>query len=1235
MPVRRPLRLVLWSFVPLIAAAFLYGWATRPARLRAGCAEALDRFGLSLVGLGGIRFTPWGGLELTDLRLLHAGPVPPSPAGAEHDCQIHVRSLRIRCGWLGLLGGRFKPASLEIEGATVDLIQARNEGSQTSPPSVGTVRGMTPVPAPAPTHLRVRRADVRLWTQGLPPQLRRRWILDVYGEPVVSPGLHRAPAYALRIEQVGGSAIGPRAASAGPLFEMLWQRDGIHAVLDWLDLELLAALAPRTVAPWLAQLDAEGSVRMAHLTADARGLAELHLQLAEASFCVPLEDSSLQPAERFLRVTQAGGELHWRRERPTDPAVAGAAADASFDLRGLVNGAPARLRGEFSRIRPVPDATVLTAPTLAVARAPFAVGDYLIECQVEPMEFPSRERHAALFRSSVLPGPVRAFLHDYEPAGRFSMSFSVRPPDASDTAFGNGPQVDGVMELHGASCRYFRFPYAVHDITGRVRLAGGVLHLDGLVGRHGSALITGRGRVLSTEAWAGLDLTFDATNVPLDNELLAALPADYQRLWREVQPVGLCDLRTVVRRASGSAETGPLEADVTVDARLVAGSLSLPDGEAADSRTRMHGADGWIRIAGGEVHVIDLGGQLGSGAIRVEGTIGVTGGPAADAAGPGTPRDLRVELSAAPLSYSSEMVSADPGHHSDRAVRSLGRIHFEGTGEVWGRLAGSNREEYWVRVRDGVLTGFDPGETWRDVRGWILTRSNAEQQVSLESRRDGGRLELSGRFLRQGGDTAPATLSLSAEDVHVDRLLRGLVPPAWTQVREAIGVSGTGRVRAQLGSDRLPTAAGNRPHAAAEPDPARPDPKNPGATVDSPRRLQIELEAEKMCFEFLPLELRSVQLGGAVDELGYEITRGQARCAEGGEIELRGTGKGWPPFWTELSIAARGLSAGPGFLNALPAAVAEPLRRMELRGTLDVNLERLRIEQCGRRWGLAGSVRTAEADFELGLPVRVLDGELSGECEGTEDQGLALAGELRIYRGTLWGRPVTNLTSRILRAPGERWVRLEQLHGSLCGGQVFGHTCIDPATGDYELSVTLQDVALRELVSRESPADPAAASGDGGRLDGRVFLRGRGKQVHGRLGGGELRIRGASWLALPVSASLLAAGRSARQPVEGDPQVAGLRFVWEGDTLRFTFVEIQTPELRFVGAGRWDLRSDALTMTLVAAPPAALGGLGNLLSGAGAKLMQYRVTGTAAAPRVTVEPLHGISQALEQLLRTP
>lgn len=1253
MRVRRPARLVLCSFGPLLAAALLYGYATRPARLKAGCAAALERFGLSIVELGAIRHTPWGGLELSELRLVRRSTGTPTPSSADRDCEIRVRNVRARCGWLGLLGGGFDLTSLDIDGAVVDLVQSRGGGPEPWRRLDAVDRPALPRRAPDLPRVRVRSADVRLLADGQPRRLLRRWILDARGEPSAAGAPGGSGGYTLRIDQVGGSALGPRSASAAPLLELTWQDDGVQAGLDWLDVDLLEAVAPRSVAPWLARLDASGYVRVARFAADARGLAELDLRLDEGSFCVPVEDADLRPSERFLHVTQAAGALRLWTDRPPD-SIGPDAADAAFELQGFVNGAPALLRGEVRQIRALPERAALADAEAVLSGRRLALGDYRVECRVESLEFPSPERHGDFFSSSSLPGPVRAFLHDYEPRGRFSMSFSVRPTVAGDPASARAPQVEGVLELHGASCRYFRFPYPVSDITGRVRLADGVLHLDGLVGRHGSALIAGHGRVLGTDAWAGLDLVFDATNVPLDGQLLAALPADYQQLWHDARPVGLCDVRTTVRRPTGSARTGPLEADVTVDARLLAGSLSLPDGDSDRPRARVRAADGRIRIARGAVHVHDLGGQLGSATIRVDGAVAIGHGSSSPAIA--SQRKLHVEAGAISLSYSGDIVVAEPGSNAGRNARSLGRVSFQGTGDAWGQLGEAGREDHCVRVRDGVLTGFDPQQTWRETVGWIVARASGQQRVFLASRRDGGRLELSGYFLRDGARTAPVELSLSAEDADMDRLLRGLLPLPWAEAREVLGVSGAGRVRARFVGGQAQTSADHRSEQSAEPT----------------RSIEVEVGAEKMRLAALPLELRDVHISGTIGAEGYEIAAARARCAEGGVIELRGAGGGWPSAgvsqpphppqtqtpdpagphpppattsgarvgrsdssgaWADLTVSARGLSAGPPLFDALPARLGEMLRRMSLSGTLDVDLERVRVERGGKRWELAGLVRAAKADLELGLSARGLECELSGECEAGEDGELALIADLRIQRGTLLGRPVTDLTARVVRLPGERWVRLEPLHGGLCSGRFFGYAHIDPGTADYELSVTLQDVSLRELVGREPPADPAAAGGNGGKLDGRVFVRGRGRQVHGRVGGGELRIRGASWLALPVSASLLAAGRSARQPLEADPQVAALRFVWEGDTLRFTFVEIRTPELRFVGAGRWDLRSDALTMTLVASPPTGLGELGDLLSGAGANLMQYRVTGTAAAPRVSVEPLGGVSQALEQLLR--
>ena len=85
----------------------------------------------------------------------------------------------------------------------------------------------------------------------------------------------------------------------------------------------------------------------------------------------------------------------------------------------------------------------------------------------------------------------------------------------------------------------------------------------------------------------------------------------------------------------------------------------------------------------------------------------------------------------------------------------------------------------------------------------------------------------------------------------------------------------------------------------------------------------------------------------------------------------------------------------------------------------------------------------------------------------------------------------------------------------------------------------------------------------------------------------------------------------------------------------FEHATIESQDLRLVGTGTWNMRDDSIRMTLWAARPdlwPRLGPFGDLLESAGQELMQYRVEGALAAPRVTAQPLHRINETLRRLL---
>jgi hypothetical protein len=261
-----------------------------------------------------------------------------------------------------------------------------------------------------------------------------------------------------------------------------------------------------------------------------------------------------------------------------------------------------------------------------------------------------------------------------------------------------------------------------------------------------------------------------------------------------------------------------------------------------------------------------------------------------------------------------------------------------------------------------------------------------------------------------------------------------------------------------------------------------------------------------------------------------------------------------------------------------------------------------------------------------------VEGELRGSAALGPERPWELKADFSIRKGVLAGRPIERWEGQLRHTPGDRWVRLDDLRGRLCDGDALGEFTIDPETGEYELSLTLQDVSAAELLpaSKEQPG-----RGVRGRVDGRVYIRGKGDAVASRQGGGEVRIHGGSFLQTPLLASLARAGRTEEAPINDAVDRAEVRFLLEGEEVRIVRIDIQSRDLRLVGEGTWSLRDDALHLTLVGAHPEnwpRVAVLSELLEAAGQKLVQYRVTGTLGAPQATTEPLHELSATLRALV---
>ena len=1195
-------RLLLWIGIGLVAMfVAVYVYATDPDRLRERTLAMLRAMPIEGLDVAQVTFSPRAGLEISDLIILSDEV---RRGTADRPPLLRVPLVRIRCDLVELLVGRIRPREIELREPTLSIVcdpagptdqamSARVEAGARQLGRLLSAAGSLP-------RVTIDRADLQVLVMDHgQPRLVRRTLLRGVGRATAS-------GYEVRIdrEPIGND----------PLAELEWnQRTGeLTATLDWVDLETIGRVMPTRMANVFERLDLRGRARLERLvvrpvareatsappgaTRETSGpLLAAELRLADLRCVVPLEEEEPRPAgsagrrpssDHFLRLTGAGATLTCGH---------GGSEALTVELAGRLNGAPTQLNlqmdpGLLDRL------TGAGANGAAGVSPVFGLDDIVSgELRITGIELPTAESHPRFVCSERLPGAVVSAFRKYQPGGRVNLHLRIVPPETlgtGGTVLAGAQRVVADLEVVGGSGRYVGFPYDFTDAQGHLRFAEGRIRLDELGARHGAGRVVANGLVNNSRSWTGFELTFRGRNVALDGDLYAALPDEYGEVWRRAAPLGVCDIVTTLRRAEGSTETGSASTDVRVEAHLLAGSLAF------DGERRLNQADGRFTIHGPAVEIHDLHGYDGDSAVRLSGRIGV-----ADEA---TTTDLHVEIADLPIEHVAVLEADAPQRPEE--------IRFSGRVDLWGRVHGSGldgerTDHLAVDIKDGQLVGLDPTRVWTDCRGSVVVQGDQQRLVSFACQQGAARIQATGMLPSASASGQTQTLELEVDAPALEDVLPQFLPSRWARVAEALGLTGAGSVSARLYHGGEEHATGI--HAA-----------------------DIEVRAARMEASPLPLELRDVDAKLTLSAGAFELRRTTAAWGAAGQISARGTGT-WHGGVSNarFEVFAERLTFCPELFAALPAGMARLLERLAPTGEFDALLSRVGVEgQTEWTWQFEGLLPLRNAALRLGLDLTEADGELFGKCRITPDGEVDLEGKFFIQQARLAGRPIERWEGRLARQPGDRWVRLEDLRGRLCDGEVLGFLRVDLETSEYELEVTLQDVDAAQLLP--PPAEQPERRRRG-RVDGKVYLRGRAEEPLSRHGGGTLRVRGGSFLRTPVLASVAESGPGDQRAIDDTVDHADLRFLWEGEEIRFQRVEIHSRDLRLAGEGTWHLGSDAIEMTLVGAHPehwprVAL--LSKLLESAGQELVQYRVTGTLSSPKVTAEPLYKLTASLRRLL---
>ncbi|MFN0136293.1 MAG: hypothetical protein ACKVS9_09275 [Phycisphaerae bacterium] len=1171
-------RLLLLLFTLVATAIGVFAWQTRPAALRARLDAALMPSGFVVRDVEELSFTPWGGLTARNLELIAR-----EAAATDEPSTLHVPLAQLSVCWRSALIGHVSPETLRLERPSLMLVLDDLAGRATAssgPAAAESLRRGSGLKFARLPAVDIEQCDVKVHTR-VDGQLRllRRWVVDCTGEPQADQ------TYNLHVTQIAGpSMLAPGTSRDGrTLAEVTIVGQKLTARSDWLDLETLKAVGPAALADILRDGRAAGMCRVERLVLDGSRLDALTLQFSNLDIAPSLDDGSIGPIpdHRYLTFRQAVGEARFLhtpgKEQPGD-LVCG---NLALELRGMLNG------GTF--------ATGLTLRSFAFGRTPggdatefgLRAAGYDGHVRIDRLEFPDPQVHPELTESRRVPGPLRAVLRDYAPLGNANVhaTFSA-PENPFDASAGYQVRFDGAVELAGASLRYFRFPYRVEQIFGNICFSNDGVTIEHVVGRRGSAVFVGNGDLDNTRDWTGFRLAFDAESLPLDQHFYDALPARYHALWDQANPIGLADVSVRLQREDGSEQTGFTETQTTISARLRSASLSL------SPQARLMQATGWIDIDDNGLRIRELQGFDGGAHVRVEGSVM-----------PETPehakrQDIHFEAFGMAVDHAQDIRAPDGAR--------LGELRLKATADVWGQLSGplgGGDDQYTALLRDGTLSLFAPDDPFHDVSGLISSNGTVRTIETLTARRGDARIGVSG-ILGEGGGKG-GTIRVVADDPQMQRLMAQLIPVGRPALRDALALSGPGSMRLEV---TLP--------------------------ADGSPRVEANISAASLSSSKLPLALRDVRHTLMLEGDSFRVSEFAARVATGGQISGSGSGCIVGESMTcDMQLEATGVQVDSALAAAMPTGLRSLLEGLELSGVVDVELTRCHIAAGEEPSRFEGRIRVASGDMNIGLPLKAFAGVIEGAVEVNGERGVFVDARFVIDEGKLEGRAVSGLRGQIRRDYGESRVRFESIGGGFCDGHITGGADYDVATRGYNLNLRFGDACFNTFRGTDPDAHGPMRRG---RMDGELYLKGVGGDVSRRTGGGRMRVRGTSLLSTAVTAKVLDAARGASRALEENVEQAELRFTWDGQTIDFARVDIQSRTSRLVGNGRWNNRDDVIDMLLLSAPPVGsvrVPGLSDLIETAGQELVQYRVEGKASQPRVRVEPLHNLTEPIRQLLR--
>lgn len=956
----------------------------------------------------------------------------------------------------------------------------------------------------------------------------------------------------------------------------------------YVDARTIRLQLPKLAKQFFDSISLQGEVKLSRLVYDSKQREELDTEIelrhvrceipmwllgSGESEAAPQESNATDNrlAESVLRMTDVKGILTLHENQ------------LQLDISGLINGARCEVNGILDQVAD-------------------GIENAGINLRFKGVGVPTPEGKVRqqLLNDDGIPTVVQKYFEYYDPHGKIDFDFKF------DRAAGPDEQlhVTGTASPRGirANCKWF--PYQLQDVEGTLRFEKKRVILDDLHGRHGSGEVVINVVFDRHTSHSDIQVDIQASTIPLDDELLQALPEHYQSAWRQFPPQGIANIHASLHRP-GAAEDEPRprwKRRITID--MLDSQVSVPP--YPHPLENVHGR---LDVEADRIRIEGLTGHCRGASVSIDGYAVLR---------PAKNPQVELEVEAKGLRIDESFGRA----FSQKGQRTFDQFQPEGSVDVKGTLSyhDKTRGLIWdlnAQVHDASIRYEHFPYGLQSVHGEIAIRPDRVSITDLQGTNDTAQVTARGE-VRDLEDGFSADLTFDAKELTLNQELYQALPQgvkkAWDMLKPE------GRVQVRTGF-----------HFTSQADDKR-----------QRHRTEIEPLNAKVCYRGFPLPLSSVSGRVLVTNRKVEILSLRGRSHDGvielsGEIELAGPGRRGT-----LVLNANGMTFNRELFEVMPSPLRRFLKPLKPQGRFNLQLNPLRFETAlngTTRWEFDGQLQLTDARADLGFELRNCNGTLSGHGAIDEAGEVSMQLDAELQQTKLAGWNLENVKAHIVTDPRTDMIFVEDARANLYDGVATGFAEIErrPGHSFYEASFTMRDLQLSDYLGkhRKAQANTPGTTNEGdtasGSVSGNLVLRGKTGKGGYREGAGEVFVSEAQVWKLPIILAIFQVLNLT--PDENVFHDGRLKYYLSRDKLTLQKIDLQGKAMSFIGGGSMDLRTNQLDVTLLAGSPVRIRVplLTDILEGASREIMEVRLTGTLEKPTIQPQPLKSLTAALKTL----